>query len=208
MSHDVGIGRPNKQQDSIEQEHHEVQNDGPFAHLQESNAAETRQRFGRNVPKVTFERKRRPRKWFHCEKKYRANDQEPCKHRNRNRPCFRLALLLDQLAPGDHDVAAIRVDLQNRSADVAPDELVDVARATDVDLRCREEDQDAMSTSRPPLIFRVTRPCTTSPSLVVSMIRCQELSAACSIGNRSAAHTGCMAVAAAGTRQELNYQSV
>src|SRR5262249_54841221 len=55
----------------------------------------------------------------------------------------RLALLFDELAPADDDVAALLVDLQDDGADLSPDVVADVAGAADVDLRGGEEDRHA-----------------------------------------------------------------
>src|SRR5690606_26246209 len=53
------------------------------------------------------------------------------------------ALLLDELAAGDDDVAAGLVDLEDLGLDVLADVDADVARAADVDLRGGEEDRHA-----------------------------------------------------------------
>ena len=45
-----------------------------------------------------------------------------------------IALLLDELAPADHDVAALLVDLKDHGSDGAADVLADVARPADVHL--------------------------------------------------------------------------
>ena len=77
-----------------------------------------------------------------------------------------LAFGLDQRAAADDDVAAIFVDLEHDALDRAADVIADVGRTTNVDLAGGQEDVDAsMSTSKPPLILRVTTPVTTSPSL-------------------------------------------
>ena len=53
------------------------------------------------------------------------------------------ALLLDQLAAGDDDVAALFVDLEDHRVDVAADPVADFAGAADVDLRGGQEDRHA-----------------------------------------------------------------
>src|SRR5256885_4193414 len=50
-------------------------------------------------------------------------------------PLHVLALLLDELAPRDHDVHAALVDLDDRALDLLADELADVGLAADRDLR-------------------------------------------------------------------------
>src|SRR5687767_6527703 len=54
-----------------------------------------------------------------------------------------LALLLDELAAGDDDVAALFVDLEDDGVDRAADPVADLAGAADVDLAGGEEDGDA-----------------------------------------------------------------
>src|SRR5262245_22867025 len=54
-----------------------------------------------------------------------------------------VALLLDELAPGDDDVAALGVDLENGGADLAADVLADVGGAADIHLGGGQEDGDA-----------------------------------------------------------------
>src|SRR5690606_37316817 len=54
-----------------------------------------------------------------------------------------LALLLDELAAGDDDVAALFVDLEDDRLDAAADPVADLAGAADVDLAGREEDRHA-----------------------------------------------------------------
>jgi hypothetical protein len=55
-----------------------------------------------------------------------------------------LALLLEQLAARDDHVHALGVDLDDARADGLADEVGDVVRATQVDLRGRQEDVDAL----------------------------------------------------------------
>ena len=53
------------------------------------------------------------------------------------------ALDLDQLATADHDVSSFEVDLKNRGTNRAPDKVADVARTSNIDLRCWQEDWHA-----------------------------------------------------------------
>jgi hypothetical protein len=55
-----------------------------------------------------------------------------------------LALLLEQLAPADHDVHPIRVDLDDARADRLAQEVGDVVRAAQVDLARGQEHVDAL----------------------------------------------------------------
>src|SRR4029450_13798776 len=54
-----------------------------------------------------------------------------------------LALLLDELATADDDVAPLFVDLEDDGVDVAADPVGNLARAADIDLRRGEEDRHA-----------------------------------------------------------------
>src|SRR5262249_2905583 len=54
-----------------------------------------------------------------------------------------LALLLDELAPRDHDVHAALVDLDDRALDLLADELADVGLPADRDLRRGQEGRHA-----------------------------------------------------------------
>jgi hypothetical protein len=55
----------------------------------------------------------------------------------------RLALLFDELAPRDHDIAVLHVDLENLALDVFADEPADVAGFANIDLRGGQEDRHA-----------------------------------------------------------------
>ena len=54
-----------------------------------------------------------------------------------------LALLFDELAPRDHDVAVLDVDLENFALDFFADEPADVAGFADIDLRGGQKDRHA-----------------------------------------------------------------
>ena len=56
---------------------------------------------------------------------------------------FDLALLLEEDAAGEHDVAALLVELDDLEVVRLADELVEVLDRTQIDLRAREERLDA-----------------------------------------------------------------
>jgi hypothetical protein len=83
----------------------------------------------------------------------------------------RAALFFDELAPADDDVAALGVDLEDLRLDLAADVLADVARRRMSTCEAGRKTGTPMSTSRPPLILRITLPLTMSPSLLVAVMR-------------------------------------
>ncbi len=62
-----------------------------------------------------------------------------------------LALLLDELAAADDDVAPRLVDLEDLALDIVADVVRDVGRTADVDLRGRQEDRHADVDEQPAL---------------------------------------------------------
>jgi hypothetical protein len=64
-----------------------------------------------------------------------------------------VALLLEQHAPAEHDVAALLVELDDLELEGLADELVEVADRAQIDLGAGQERLDAarMVTDRPPL---------------------------------------------------------
>jgi hypothetical protein len=66
----------------------------------------------------------------------------------------------------DNHVAAALVELEDHAFDLLIEVGGYVGRSAEIDLTCRHKTLKAapMSMSNPPLILRVTRPLTTSPS--------------------------------------------
>src|SRR2546421_12930276 len=67
---------------------------------------------------------------------------------------FLAALLLDQLTPAEHNIAAVIVDLDDFEIVSVADELLQIFRRGDVDLRRREKNFENHGYPQPPLFDR------------------------------------------------------